>query len=197
MSYIFVGLGNPGKKYAGTRHNVGRDFLTALAKNPPSGFEFENWQENKKAQADICQGSYNGQKVLLVLPNTYMNLSGKSVGEVSKYKNDSELVVLHDDIDMPLGSMKIVYGRGSGGNKGVESIAQVLGSGEFARFKIGVLPVAGDVVRKPSKEKINSFVLSRFGFFEKLAVKKMQKKVLEAIEVYLKEGRERAMNKFN
>jgi len=165
---LIVGLGNPGKKYEKTRHNLGFRVVDELR-------------------------FLNLKKVVLVNPKTFMNLSGKAVKSlIKKYKMPvTNLWVIHDDIDLPLGKIRISKGRGSAGHKGVESIIKEVGSKNFVRFRIGIQPRIGQP-KNPEK-----FVLQKFNKEEEKIVKEVIKKIAEAIEFSLKEGLEKTMSRFN
>ena len=165
---LIVGLGNPGKKYQKTRHNIGSEVISELE-------------------------SLNLKNVALVKPTTFMNESGKAVKKlISNYQFPiSNLWVIHDDIDLPLGKIRISKGRGAAGHKGVESIIKELGTKNFVRFRIGICPQAG----KPKNPE--KFVLQKFNKKEEKTVKEAIKKTAAAIEVFLKEGIEKAMAQFN
>jgi PTH1 family peptidyl-tRNA hydrolase len=165
---LIVGLGNPGKKYEKTRHNLGFRVVDEL-------------------------GFLNREKIVLVKPKTFMNLSGKTVKSlIKKYKMPIiNLWVAHDDIDIPLGKIRISKGRGAAGHKGVESIIKELGTKNFIRFRIGILPKTG----KPKKPE--KFVLQKFNKNEERIVKEVIEKAMKAIDFSLKEGLEKAMSKYN
>ncbi len=164
MQWIVVGLGNPGGEYVGTRHSVGRDFLEALAQKLPP-------------------------KTRVVLPDTFMNESGRALVKLVKSKKAAEgLVVLHDDLDLPLGSAKISFGSGSGGHKGVESIQKTLKTKDFVRIRIGISPTTpSGRIKKPSSADVNDFVLGRFKPTEQEKLKKVRKVVAEALNILLAE----------
>src|SRR6185437_15078568 len=135
MSIVIVGLGNPGNEYEKTRHNAGRLAVEQIAKKE----DFDDFELNKKAEALVTEGKIGKEKVTLVLPETLMNKSGKSVTALVKsIKAAKNLVVIHDDLDLPLGTIKMVFARGSGGHKGVESIMRALRTEEFTRIRIGI-----------------------------------------------------------
>lgn len=195
MKAIVVGLGNPTEEYDGTRHNVGRDFLLALAKKeglPP-------FRADKKLRALVTKGDFLGGQALLVLPEMYMNLSGGSLKPLIDSKKKLEtLVVLQDELDLPLGKVKLSYGSGFGGHRGVESIQKALKSKDFLRIRIGICPTTpSGKPRKPDPQKTVDFVIGRFRAPEEEAVKKMRKRVAEALELFLTEGRAAAMNEIN
>ena len=144
MALVIVGLGNPGKEYEKTRHNAGRMAVELLAKQE----SFDDFVFNKKANALVSEGKIGKEKVTLVLPETFVNLSGKAGSAfVKSVKAAKDLLVLQDELDLPLGTLKMVYGRGSGGHKGVESIMRALKTEEFTRIRIGI-SAASHPVRK-------------------------------------------------
>lgn len=191
MAYIIVGLGNPGGEYRGTRHSVGREFVQTLA---------ENWREDLKRKSLTAKRKLAGQEVLFVLPETFMNKSGEAVRKfVASKKAAEKLIVVHDDIDLPLGSFKISFNKSAGGHRGVESVIRAIKNQAFIRVRIGIAPVApGGRIRKPKGEKtVVDFILSRFRPGEEKAIKKVFKQALEALECLLEEGKEKAMSLYN
>lgn len=187
-----VGLGNPGEEYEESRHNVGRIILEKFRKKN----DFSDWQEDKKSNSLISKKG----KVTLMLPQLYMNKSGTSVKKlVTSKKKAQDLIVINDEIDMALGTMKIAFNRGSGGHKGIESIARALGTKEFSRLRIGISPsTPGGKLRKPKGEKkVVDFVLGKFSKKEQDKLKKVEKKAVEALETFISKGRIEAMNNFN
>ena len=196
MAWIIVGLGNPGYEYEGTRHNTGRMALEYFAKNA----KLTEWKEDTKSKSLVSRGLLEKTLVALVLPNTFMNKSGASVSKFVKTPKAAErLAVVYDDLDLPLGAMKISYNRGSGGHKGVESIMRAVKSKKFTRVRIGVSPsTASGVIRKPVGEKVVvNYILTKFKAHEIEALKNVFKRVSHALEVIATEGPERAMNQFN
>ena len=191
-----MGLGNPGEEYTNTRHNTGRMAVEFLAKRN----DLSEWKVDKKSKSLISRGAIDKTLVALVLPETFMNKSGTaSAAFVKNPKAAERLVVVYDDLDLPIGSMKLSFDRGSGGHKGIESIARALKTTKFVRVRIGVSPeTAGGSLRKPSGEKaVLDFILARFKPSEIDELKKVFKKASEAIETIVTEGREIAMNRFN
>ena len=192
---LIVGLGNPGRKFQKTRHNIGFRTIDNLQLTIDN---FSNWKLDKKSNSLIASGQMsmvNGQKlkVILAKPQTFMNLSGKSVKSLVNFYKITRpgLVVIHDDIDIPLGKIRIVKNRGAAGHKGVESIIKELGTKNFVRFRIGIQPKTG----KPKNPE--KFVLQKFNKEEEKIVKGVIENTVEAIEFSLEEGLEKAMNKFN
>jgi peptidyl-tRNA hydrolase, PTH1 family len=194
--YYVVGLGNPGEDYEGTRHNVGWLALLKFSKD----FDIDNWYESAKNKGETADGKVGKEKVTLLKPHTMMNGSGKSVATLVKSKKSAEnLVVLHDDLDMPLGKFKIVYDRGAGGHRGVKSVQRALGTTAFTRIKIGVSPVTSSgKVRKPrGDQKILDFIIGEFRKPELLKLKKVLKDVSGALESIILDGRQLAMTDWN
>lgn len=183
--YVIVGLGNPGKKYAQTRHNVGFDVIDYLA--------YRNDIEIKKIKhkALVGQGIIDGKKVMLVKPQTFMNLSGQSVLEIFEYyKIDlNKLIVIYDDIDIDLGRVRIRK-KGSGGtHNGMRNIIYLLQKDEFPRVRIGIgRPIHGDLV---------SYVIGKFKEEEKEDIILSIKLAAEALECMVGEGIDKAMNRYN
>lgn len=186
---IIVGLGNPDKKYQKTRHNLG-----FLATEELQGeLDFPDFVFSKKFNAEISEGVFGGKKIILAKPQTFMNNSGTSVKKlISSFKlQASSLWVIHDDIDLPLGKIRIVKNRGAGGHKGVESVIKELKTKNFVRFRFGIQPKNG----KPKNPE--KFVLERFHKEEEKIVKEAVEKTAEAVEFLLKEGIEKTMNRYN
>lgn len=181
---IVLGLGNPGAEYEKTRHNVGVLALQYAARK----FEFSGWKLEKKYESLVTEGKIASKKILFLLPQTFMNNSGKAVRGL----NPKNIVVIHDDIDLPLGVTKISFGRGSGGHNGVESIIRALKTREFTRIRIGVSPKI-----KPDHKKMPSFLTSPFRADELKKISPVFKKTAEALECIASNGPERAMNRFN
>ena len=185
--FIIVGLGNPTKEYEGTRHNVGFDVIDAIADK----YNISVTEREKRA---FCgKGVIEGQKVILVKPQTYMNLSGESVrGIIDYYKVDTEaeLLVIFDDISLDVGQLRIRKKGSAGGHNGIKNIIQQLGSNVFQRIKIGV----GE---KPKEYDLADYVLGRFSKAEREAVEDGYKKAIEAVEMIVRGDIDSAMNVFN
>ena len=194
--HLIVGLGNPGSEYELTRHNAGRMAVERLH----ATHEFSGWKEEKKPKMQVAVGSIGGKKATLVLPDTFMNKSGHAVAHfIRNKKGAGNLIVLHDDMDLPLGTMKLSFGRNSGGHNGVESIIKALKTNEFMRIRIGVSPKnAKGVAKKPKgEEAVLKFLLGKFSSDNLAELKKMFKKILEATEAVVVEGHQAGMNRFN
>lgn len=191
MFYI-IGLGNPGNEYSRSRHNTGRMAVSKLA----SDLDLPDFEFDKKSNALVAKN----KKVTCILPETFMNKSGQSAGYFIKSKKAAEnLIVVYDEIDLPLGTLKIVFNRGSGGHKGLESVVRAVKTKEFTRVRIGVSPsTASGKTKKPQgEEKMLNFILGSFKPTEEADLKKVLKKTSEAIQMMIEEGREKAMNEYN
>ena len=196
MSWVVVGLGNPGEEYEGTRHNTGRMALEFYAKKAG----LSAWKEDKKSKS-LTTGAHIGKNVVaLVLPNTFMNKSGAAVAKFVKSMRAAErLVVVYDDLDLPLGTIKLSFDRGSGGHRGLESIIKAVKTKRFTRVRIGVSPAtASGKIRKPQGEdEVVAFILHKFRAAESDELKRVFKKVSEALECAICDGPQAAMNRFN
>jgi len=183
---LVVGLGNPGERYAGTRHNIGFEVVQHLA--TVSGIALKK----NGHQAIYGTGRLAGDDLTLLLPQTFMNLSGASVGSACKSLGvePGDLVVVHDDIDLDFGVLKIRVGGGHGGHNGIRHIREVLGTGEFVRVKVGVgRPVAGN--------DVSAHVLSRFATAERSNLAAVVNGTVDCIRLILERGVLEAMNAFN
>jgi PTH1 family peptidyl-tRNA hydrolase len=174
MKWIIAGLGNPDQEYIGTRHNVGRDFLLAL--------------EDKFSK-----------KAKIVTPDVYMNNSGGPLRKLVTSKKAAEkLIVLHDELDMPLGKVKISFGSSAGGHNGVKSVQAALKTQDFVRVRIGISPATpSGKLKRPDGEKIVDFVLGKFKPAEQDKLKKVKKIVEEALMLIVEEGKDKAMGEIN
>ena len=191
---LIVGLGNPGRGYANSRHNAGFVCLSHFACR--QGIRFDK----KQGRARIGTGEIAGSKGVVAKPQTYMNRSGRSVGLlVKKFKVSLDnLIVIHDDLDLPLGKIRIRQGGSSGGHKGVGSIITELGCQNFIRIRVGVgRPVRNEDLTEFSDSEVISYVLSDFTSDEKQTVAQVLSTVSEAILCLLTVGLVMAMNKYN
>ncbi|MEN9582866.1 MAG: hypothetical protein RL641_820 [Candidatus Parcubacteria bacterium] len=195
MLYI-VGLGNPGKEYEGSRHNTGRSFLEYVAKKN----DFSDWKDDKKLKARTATGMIGGKKATLINPETFMNNSGNSVRPLLLSKKALEsMCVVYDDLDLPVGKMKISFNRSAGGHNGLASVIKAVKSEAFPRIRMGVSPhTPKGMVKKPSGEdKIIKFLMTKFRDSDMVELKKVWKRANEALETMIGEGREKAMTLFN
>ncbi|MDB5225088.1 MAG: Aminoacyl-tRNA hydrolase, peptidyl-tRNA hydrolase, family [Candidatus Adlerbacteria bacterium] len=174
MSWIVVGLGNPDKEYIGTRHNVGKDLLAALKDKLP-----------KKAKVAEL--------------NVYMNNSGGPIKKLIASKKAAEkLIVLHDELDLPLGRVKVSFGSSAGGHNGVKSIEKALKTKDYVRIRIGISGATPKgLLKRPAPEKITDFVLGKFKPLDAEKLKKVKKIVQEALEIVLEDGVQAAMTAIN
>jgi len=187
---LIIGLGNPGRAYANNRHNIGFTCLNQFAQTHAVKFD------RKQGQARIGTGKVAGNEVVLAKPQTHMNLSGQSVSRLVKRFSVSldELIVIHDDLDLPLAKIRLSRGSSSGGHKGINSIISHLGSQDFTRLRIGIgRPEKAEV----SEDEIIAYVLSDFTAEQKQAIAQAIPRVTEAILCLLTEGLTVAMNKYN
>ncbi len=187
---LIVGLGNPGRAYANNRHNIGFTCINHLARS--HGVKFDR----KQGLARIGTGKIAGNEVVLAKPQTYVNLSGESVSRLVKKFNTSldELVIIHDDLDLPLGKIRISHASSSGGHKGINSIIEELGSRDFIRLRVGI---GRPDKAEASEDDIIAYVLSDFTPEQKQAITPIIPRVSEAILCLLTEGLTTAMNKYN
>jgi PTH1 family peptidyl-tRNA hydrolase len=196
MTWIVVGLGNPGEEYVNSRHNAGRAAVEYFAKWCDVG----DWREDGKAKARVTKGTVAKSLFAAILPDTYMNKSGSAVVKyVKSVKAAEKMIVVYDDLDLPIGKIKISFDRGSGGHKGVESVTRAVKTKKFTRIRIGVSgETPGGKIKKPQGEKdVEKFILGYFRDAEKDELKKVFKKVSEALATTIMDGPMIAMNKFN
>ena len=185
--FIIVGLGNPTAEYAGTRHNVGFDVIDAIAD------KYNIAVTERKNRAFCGKGIIGGQKVVLVKPQTYMNLSGESVrGVMDFYKVDpeTEILIIFDDVSLDVGQLRIRKKGSAGGHNGIKSIIQHLGTSDFQRIKVGV----GE---KPKDYDLADYVLGHFSKAEKEIMQDGYKRAITAVELILQGDIDMAMNEFN
>jgi len=185
---LIVGLGNPGRIYVNNRHNAGFKCLDFLA------HRYSIRLSKRRARAKIGSGEIAGLNVILAKPQTFVNLSGQAVAQLVRHFAVplSDLIVVYDDLDLPLGVIRIRGQGGSGGHKGMASIITLLGSQEFPRIRVGINPGQNIVGLKTP-----DYVLSDFAPEEKTILKDVYVKVADAIYCLLSEGIEAAMNRFN
>lgn len=184
--YLIAGLGNPTREYAGTRHNIGYDTITRLCD------EYRISLDIKKHKGLCGKGVIGGEKVLLVQPLTYMNLSGDCIKEAADfYKIDpAHIIVIYDDISLPVGKLRVRAKGSAGGHNGMKSIIARLGTEEFARVRIGI----GE---KPAGWDLANYVLGRFKTDELPLMREAVGNAAKACELIMKDGIETAMNRSN
>ncbi|MBD3384850.1 aminoacyl-tRNA hydrolase [candidate division KSB1 bacterium] len=183
--FLIAGLGNPGRKYRKTRHNIGFMVIDEMAESSNTGFKSQKL-------ADIAGVQINGNTAYLVKPMTYMNESGLAVRSIRDYYNitPENVVVVYDDIDLPFGRLRIRGQGGSGGHKGVASIINHLGSNEFTRVRIGIKP------DHPVKDVVQ-FVLSPFSRQERKNMEETIAEAITAVNIFVVDGLNKSMNIFN
>ncbi|MDQ5957919.1 MAG: peptidyl-tRNA hydrolase, family [Patescibacteria group bacterium] len=182
---LVVGLGNPGFKYQNTKHNAGREAVQQI----PLDEVVTDWVLAKKFEATLAEGKISGKKTSLLLPETFMNLSGRSIRLFLKYLSvKPQIIVVHDDIDLPLGKIRLSRDRGAGGHNGVSSVIIELGHTNFIRIRLGVgrgeNPTTEDVLGPVGPAETADFI-------------KMKNKVGEIVKAIARDGFDRAMNQYN
>jgi len=186
---VIVGLGNPGRIFRTTRHNLGFRVIDKFRKR--NGLP--EFKSSKEFNSLLSRGSFNKEKIILTKPKTFMNNSGKAVKLLVRTHalDPKNLIVIHDDLDLPLGKIRVSKAKGAAGHKGVQSIINKLGTKKFFRFRVGILPQQG----KP--QGVKKFVLKSFTRKEEKIIKRVVEETVEAVEFSLREGLERAMQDYN
>ena len=182
---IIVGLGNPGAQYENTPHSVGFEAVDRIAAEIGA-----TWELKKRENALLARGTFAGQSVLLIKPQTYMNLSGDAVAPLVKYSNASaaDLLVIQDDIDLPVGRLRIRKGGSCGGHNGIRNVIERLGTPDFVRLKLGVGKDRANVV---------AHVLGKFDPETRQVMNQVVADAVSAAAAILKDGPDRAMNVYN
>jgi PTH1 family peptidyl-tRNA hydrolase len=186
---LIVGLGNPGKEYEGTRHSVGRDVLAALARSGELIVDSGEWRERNTLHAETFESDIAGHRVILARPMTYMNESGTAAAAlVRNYQLstiNSQLLIIHDDLDLPIGTLRLSVNGSSGGQKGVQSIIDTLGTKDFLRLRIGIGPnETPDGHRIPAEH----FVLAKFRPEERPKIDTAIARAIQTIDILLRDG---------
>mgnify|MGYP005846950883 CR=1 FL=1 len=185
--FLIVGLGNPGREYANTRHNIGFRCVDALAAQHGLAFD-----DKKKTKAKIALGNIQGRRVLLAKPQTYMNLSGSAVQGLAAFYRiaPAQIMIIFDDLDLPAGTLRIRPKGGAGGHKGVTDIIRRLGTQDFPRIRVGIGRPDGQM--DPA-----SYVLRPFDGQDEEEMARTVERVLLAVEIWLTDGIDQAMNRCN
>lgn len=188
--YLVAGLGNPGPEYAATRHNAGYLLIEKLAARWRA-----DWRDERRFKARLAQVDWNGRRVFLCMPQTYMNASGEAVEAlISFYKIPlTNLLVVVDDADLALGGIRLRPKGGTGGHHGLESIEQHAVSNDFARLRIGIAPEP----RAAGSREISGFVLGRFARHEQALLDNVLNRAADQVECWLQHGVAKAMNDYN
>jgi PTH1 family peptidyl-tRNA hydrolase len=195
MFYI-VALGNPGEKYQQTRHNLGWQVLDHCITH----WQLPNLVDSNGLSGKCTEGTVRENAVTILFPATFMNNSGSAVVKIVPKGEIEKLIVVHDDIDLPFGEIKVGKGRGAGGNNGIQSIIDKLGSKDFIRVRIGIAPKSfwtGKIKRPAGGGPLERFVLKPFTSSEQKQLPDIFEKGRKAIETVMKDGLEKAMNQFN
>ena len=180
--HLIIGLGNPGKNYVGTRHNIGFSCLDFIRDH----WEFPSFRDNSSFRAECSEGSINTEKTLLARPSTFMNRSGDAVRNLSQFYEIAprHIAVIHDDLDIPLGEVRESFGSRSAGHNGVEDIIGALGTKDFLRFRIGIKNTSEDAKTIPQKDSA-TFVLEPFSHHERALVEATFPKIATALHTWL------------
>jgi PTH1 family peptidyl-tRNA hydrolase len=190
--FLIAGLGNPGDKYTGTRHNLGFEVVDELRRK----MELPQFETDKKFKSEISKNS----GLILVKPLTFMNMSGMAVAPIAQYFKiaPEEVIVIHDELDLPLGHIKLRMGGSDAGHHGIESVIKLLGSEQFIRVRLGIgnwHAVSGE--HKHASFNAEKFVIEKFLPNEKSKVKALMKRAVKAVEVILSQGLDKAQNQYN
>ena len=192
---LVVGLGNQGEEYKETRHNTGWIMLDFILGSKV------DWKQSNGTKALFFKDSIGGKPTEYIKPTTFMNNSGVAVAHVKEKHNLklNDIVVIYDDVDLPIGKIKISYDRSSGGHNGLESIIKKLKSREFVRIRVGIAPATptGKIKKPKGEEAMLKFLLGKYKEPELKELKKLSKKVAEALGIIFTEGKEKAMSLYN
>lgn len=203
---LIIGLGNPEDKYSGTRHNLGFEIVDEFARKLEARIQGSgySWEDSKKFQSEILQLNHplspKSKALILVKPQTYMNKSGLAVASLANfYKvNPEDIVIIHDELDLVLGKIKIRLGGAAAGHHGVESIISSLGTDKFIRVRLGIGNLHSQSSERGGQSfNVEHFVLESFLPQEKSKVKSMKKLSIKALDILLEKGLEKAQNQFN
>jgi peptidyl-tRNA hydrolase, PTH1 family len=194
--FYLAGLGNPGAQYDGTRHNIGFAIIDALYARG----ELSDWRMDARANALVAEGVLAAHEVMLLKPQTFMNRSGGAVARyITRPDDAASLIVVHDDIDLALGTIRVAFDRGAGGHNGVTSIIRSLGTTAFVRVRVGVALTdeSGAVVKYRGEHAVEKFVLGTFSHDEQLQIDAIVARAADACVSILTNGHVQAMNEVN
>ncbi|MCX6746464.1 MAG: aminoacyl-tRNA hydrolase [Candidatus Parcubacteria bacterium] len=174
---LIIGLGNPGPEYQKTRHNIGFQIIDTIAED----LILKSFKPNKKFQAEICEGTFGNEKIILAKPQTFMNNSGLAIKKIKTFYKikPQDIIIIHDDIDLPIGKIRISQGSSSGGNKGVDSIIKEIKTNNFIRLRIGI---ANELRAKIPADK---FVLQKFSLEDEKKLKNVFLNTLNAVQMLI------------
>lgn len=192
MTWLIVGLGNPGPTYANTRHNVGYLVNEAVAGRVGGYPKNGHWKAHKSGRADVIEGQLAGEHVVLCRPRSYMNESGGPLALVANfYKIDpSHTIVIHDELDIDFGALRVKFGGGDNGHNGLKSIRQSIGSGDYARIRVGI-------GRPPGRQSVHDFVPKPFSATERRDLPTYVEEAADSIESLMTAGLEVTQGNFN
>lgn len=192
MTWLIVGLGNPGPTYAGNRHNVGYMVNDVLAGRVGSAQNGAAWKAHKSGRSDVIEGQLAGEHVVLCRPRSYMNESGGPLSLVANfYKIDpTHTVVIHDELDIDFGALRVKFGGGDNGHNGLKSIRQSIGTGDYSRIRVGI-------GRPPGRQTVHDFVLKPFSATERRELPTYVEEAGDAIESLMTVGLEATQSNFN
>lgn len=192
MTWLIVGLGNPGPTYAGNRHNVGYMVNDVLAGRIGSAQNGAAWKAHKSGRSDVIEGQLAGEHVVLCRPRSYMNESGGPLSLVANfYKIDpAHTIVIHDELDIDFGALRVKFGGGDNGHNGLKSIRQSIGTGDYSRIRVGI-------GRPPGRQTVHDFVLKPFSATERRELPTYVEEAGDAIESLMTVGLEATQSNFN
>ncbi len=193
--YYIVGLGNKGKEYDGTRHNVGFAALDLFAEK----YSFSSWHDKSALNGWVAEGNLGSEEAVLLKPHTFMNDSGSAVKKLVPKGSEERTIVVYDDIDLPFGDIKVSFSRGNGGHNGVRSLIDTLGTPDFVRIRIGIAEKSlfTGSLKRPKGAALAQFVLGTFSRSETKQLPEVLTRASEAIRLCIEEGKEKAMNHVN
>ena len=192
MTWLIVGLGNPGPTYAGNRHNVGYMVNDVLAGRIGSAQNGAAWKAHKSGRSDVVEGQLAGEHVVLCRPRSYMNESGGPLSLVANFfKIDpAHTIVIHDELDIDFGALRVKFGGGDNGHNGLKSIRQSIGTGDYSRIRVGI-------GRPPGRQTVHDFVLKPFSATERRELSTYVEEAGDAIESLMTVGLEATQSNFN
>lgn len=205
MQFVVIGLGNPGSEYENTRHNTGAMVLEVFRK----AAELPDWTFDKKRNALVSTGKLSTFNLQLIRPQTFMNKSAESLKGIKDLKlkgvgkgkdkrmEMGNLVVIHDDLDIPFGSYKISFNKSSGGHRGVESIIKAVKTQAFARVRVGIASSQSAVRKSQDDAAVEKIILGKFNADQMATLKKMSKNIVEGLHCLITESREKAMSQYH
>ena len=193
--YYIVGLGNPGTEHKGTRHNVGFTVVERFIEDA----HLSSLYDSRAVNGRISESHYENASVTLLLPNTFMNASGSAVAKLVPKDAIDRLLVVYDDIDLPLGEVKVSFGRGAGGHNGITSILNALGSKDFTRVRIGIgkKSLFTGTLKRPKGNALSNYVLGAFTAKEEKVLQGVIEVFPRMVSMFIKEGKEKLMQEFN